>query len=172
MPGRYPEVDFPKPCILVGVALIIYLVISITFLILTHIDFIESLSDHKLLKAHIFCGGFGMFGATIAAMRKYYKNLISFSTGILEGNKVNSDWSFGWIYYYLTRPILGGALGAMTYLLSFLGFQVLSESSNLAISVEGNLLLYSLAFISGFSVSHVLDKLEASAKQIFQKIDD
>jgi len=36
------------------------------------------------------------------------------------------------------------------------------------ISNEGKYLLFALAFVSGFAVSHILDRLEALAKKIFQ----
>jgi len=155
--------------IFVGIVLVIYLLLSSFFIIAVHINYFESLNNFTFLRAHIFCGLFGMLGATVAAMRKYYKYLITIDNTNVEENNVTHDWSFGWVYYYLTRPILGAVLGALTYLLSFLGFQILSDSNNLSISNEGSYLLFSLAFISGFSVSHALDRLEDISKQIFQK---
>ena len=74
----------------------------------------------------------------------------------------------GWLYYYLTRPVLGAILGALTFTLSYVGFHVLSSVRTDQVSNEGKNLLFAVAFVSGFSVSHVLDRLEAVSRQIFQ----
>jgi glucose uptake protein GlcU len=115
------------------------------------------------------CAGFGMVGATIAAIRKYYSKLISESTAKATGNvKPPLDWGLGWIYYYMSRPILGAILGALSYTLSFVGVLILTNGRDIVISNEGRFLLNALAFVSGFAVSQVLDRLGAVSKQIFR----
>ncbi len=109
----------------------------------------------------------------MASIRKYYKYLISHSTALINNKEcVPMDWSLGWVYYYLTRPILGAVLGAITFTLSFIGFQILSDAQQIEISGKGKNLLFALAFVSGFSVSHVLDRVEAISRQIFKSSSD
>ena len=52
-------------------------------------------------------------GATLATMRKYYGVLIA--DAVRDGH-VQSVWSVGWVYYYLTRPLLGSVLGGLSNL--------------------------------------------------------
>lgn len=110
-----------------------------------------------------------MLGATVAAMRKYYNVLITDVTEVPGGGfKTYSNWSIGWVYYYATRPVLGFILGALTFTLSFIGVQVLAKPADVDISKEGRYLLFGIAFLSGFAVSHVLNRLEALAREIFK----
>jgi hypothetical protein len=110
-----------------------------------------------------------MLGAGVSTGRKYYSALITEATALRAGDQSRlTDWSVGWLYYYLTRPLFGAVLGAMSYLLSFIGVQVLTFGDRIEMSEEGRLLLYALAFLSGFAVSHVLDRLEAVSKEIFR----
>jgi hypothetical protein len=161
--------EYPVACYVVGIFLIVYLIISVCVILIVYLKYRNILVDSYLLRSHVICGAFGMLGAAIASIRKYYQYLITYSTARAIGRSVQPmDWSLGWIYYYLTRPILGAALGALTYLLSFIGFHVLIDSPSLDISYKGKYFLYAVAFVSGFSVSHVLDRVDAVAKQIFQ----
>jgi hypothetical protein len=115
------------------------------------------------------CGAFGMLGATIAAMRRYYRTLITERAALAEGKSFTpADWTLGWIYYYLTRPLLGGLLGAFTYMFSYAGLLVLATPRDTQVSSEGRFALYALALIAGFAVSHVLDRIEAVARQTFK----
>jgi hypothetical protein len=114
------------------------------------------------------CGGFGMMGASLAAIRKYYKALITERTALATHQAMlTTDWTLGWVYYYLARPFMGGILGALSFTLSYIGVQVLVKPADSSISAEGQFVLYAIAFVAGFSVTHVLDRLEAVAKQTF-----
>jgi len=111
-----------------------------------------------------------MLGASVASIRKYYKTLISDSTSRALGNdSKQSSWEFGWVFYYLTRPILGGILGALAYTLAFIGFQILSGPQITTISHQGNMLLYAVSLVSGYAVSDVLDRFKLIAKQLFSQ---
>jgi hypothetical protein len=168
-----PIHSFPKPCYAVGVALIVYLVTAIAAILVIHLDALSFLAGSRLLRAHSMCAAFGMLGATVAAIRKYYRTLITQTTARAAGQPVPpNDWTFGWLYYYLTRPLLGGVLGALVYTLSFVGIQILVSPKQIAISSEGRYLLFGLSFLSGFAVSHVLDALEALARKLFRARDD
>lgn len=161
--------EYPIACRVVGVLLIVFLFIAVAIIFVAHLNCIEVLAQSDLLRSHVICGAFGMLGASIASVRKYYQYLITYSTAKATGRSNQSmDWSLGWVYYYLTRPILGSVLGALAYLLSFIGFQVLAGSNSLEISNKGKYLLFAVSFVSGFSVSHVLDRVDAVSKQIFQ----
>jgi len=161
--------EYPIACYVVGILLIVYLFISVSVILAVYLNYCDILAHSDLLRSHVICGAFGMLGAAIASIRKYYKYLITYSTAKASGRSVQPmDWSFGWVYYYLTRPILGSALGALAYLLSFIGFHILADSPSLDISNKGEYILFAVSFVSGFSVSHVLDRVEAVAKQIFQ----
>lgn len=110
-----------------------------------------------------------MLGATLAAIRKYYRALITERTQQLENPATPGlDWSLGWVYYYVTRPILGGVLGALALTLSFVGVKVLTTPSSVPISEGGRYLLYASAFLVGFATSQVLDLLEAIAQRVFR----
>jgi len=168
--GKSPvNPEYSKSCYFVGFSLVIYLLLSILIILIVHFNVIIALSTMAVLRTHVLCAGFGMLGASIASIRKYYRVLITESTARHAGKPVqDTDWSLGWIYYYLTRPILGAVLGALSFTLSFVGFQVLAKHQSIEISHEGRYLLFALAVVSGFSVSHVLDRLEAISKQFFQ----
>ena len=166
--NMYNNPTTPRLCYLVGILLIIYLLIAAFAIVIVHLDWIGTFAGDKLLRAHVMCGAFGMLGASTAAIRKYYNALITESTAKITGQKIIPlDWSIGWVYYYLIRPILGSVLGTLVFMLSFIGVLVLSKPVQIQISSEGTFMLYALAFISGFSVSHVLDRVEGLAKQIF-----
>lgn len=150
-----------------------YLLIAVCAIISIYLNIFECLAKTSILRTHILCGAFGMLGASVASIRKYYKYLISHSTSIIKNSEVSPmDWSLGWVYYYVTRPILGSILGAITFTLSFTGFQILSNVQQIEISSKGKNLIFAIAFVSGFSVSHVLDRLEAISKQIFKSSSD
>jgi len=160
---------YPLTCYIVGGSLLGYLFFSTFVLIVVHLDLFTIFAKAKLLRAHIMCGSFGMIGATIASIRKFYRVIITESTAKVSGDPIQPmKWGLGWVYYYLTRPILGSFLGALCFTLSFIGFQILAEPASLQISSEGRYLLYALSFISGFAVSNVLDRLGELAEQIFQ----
>ena len=166
---RKEDQEYPIACYVVGILLIVYLFIGVSVILTVHLNYSNVLAHSDLLRSHIICGAFGMVGAAIASIRKYYQYLITYSSTKATGRSNKPmDWSFGWVYYYLTRPILGAVLGALAYLLSFIGFQVLSDSNSLEISSKGKYLLFAVSFVSGFSVSHVLDRVDAVSKQIFQ----
>lgn len=153
-----------------GLALIVYIIVSVALLLLIACEIIEFKPEHIFLRTNFICAIMGALGATTAAIRKYYKYLIISS----EEEKDNvtsklSQWSFAWTYYYLTRPILGSLLGALSYLFSYIGVGILSSAEKVDLSAKGIYFLYAFAFLSGFSVSHVLDRLENVSKQIFSK---
>lgn len=160
-PIRYPTV-----CYFIGMYLIICIIIAASIII--NLNFMPDYLNTSIIRIYVLFGAFGMLGATVASIRKYYRYLITYSTLKYAGHTVmQMDWSLGWVYYYLTRPILGAILGAVTYLLSFIGFQILAESPIMKISTKGKYFLFALAFLSGFSVSDVLDRLSAVSRQLF-----
>jgi hypothetical protein len=157
----------------VGIALLVYLVIASCSILVIHLDALSFLASSGLLRAHAMCAAFGMLGATVAAMRKYYRTLITQSTARAAGQPAPpNDWTFGWLYYYGTWPLLGGVLGALVYTLSFVGIQILVSGKQIEISSEGRYLLFALSFLSGFAVTHVLDALEAIARKVFRARND
>ncbi|MDO8446924.1 MAG: hypothetical protein Q7T53_12655 [Deltaproteobacteria bacterium] len=164
---------YPLACYIVGLSLVGYLSIAVIVILIVHLNMVIYLAKASVLRTHILCGAFGMLGASMASIRKYYKYLISHSTALINNKEcVPMDWSLGWVYYYLTRPILGAVLGAITFTLSFIGFQILSDAQQIEISGKGKNLLFALAFVSGFSVSHVLDRVDAISRQIFKSSSD
>lgn len=160
---------YPTACYLVGVLLPVILCCAAVSAVCVHLGCPRLLCSSVLLKAHAMCALFGMIGATLAAIRKYYRALISESTSLRNGAVGSrTDWSLGWVYYYLTRPLLGATLGALSFTLSYVGVQVLTKGEGMQIADHGRYLLFGLAFVSGFAVSHVLDRLDAVAKQAFR----
>lgn len=159
----------PPACYIVGGTLLVYLFLGAAILVAVHMNLFSIFLKADLLRSHVMCGAYGMIGATMASIRKYYRVIITESTARLKGDSTASiEWGLGWVYYYLTRPILGSILGALCYTLTFIGFQILAEPTSFGISSEGRYLLYALSFISGFAVSNVLDRLGELAEQIFQ----
>lgn len=171
IPGPENKVEpirYPTVCYFIGLYLIISIIIAASIIVIIHLNFMSVYLNASVMRIYALCGAFGMLGAAVASIRKYYRYLITYSTSKYTGHAVlPMDWSLGWVYYYLTRPILGAILGALTYLLSFIGFQILSESPISQISTKGRYFLFALAFMSGFSVSDVLDRLSAVSKQLF-----
>jgi hypothetical protein len=159
----------PKTCYWVGGALGLYLAAAVAVIFLVHLNVLESITKSPLLRAHVLCGAFGMLGSSMAAIRKYYRSLITESTSAASGATATPLlWDFGWVFYYLTRPILGGILGALSFTLSFVGFHILAQPAQIELSNEGRYLLFALAFISGFAVSQALDRLNSVAKELLQ----
>jgi hypothetical protein len=123
--------------------------------------------NSPILRAHMMCGAFGMLGASMASLRKLYKSLITESTAKSSGcSFAPFTWDFGWILYYLTRPMLGTILGASSYLLGYVGFQVLTGSVDVKVSNQGTHLFYTIALLCGFSASQALDRMHSTAKDI------
>jgi len=165
--------SYPIACYVIGIALLVYLVLAAFAVVYLHLDLCKYLVGEKLIRAHFMCGAFGMLGASVASIRKYYKVIITESISKAKGTPFQPlDWGWGWVFYYLTRPLLGSVLGALSFTLSFVGFQVLETSGSVDISAEGRFLLYAVSFVSGFAVSHVLDRLEAMSEQMFQATDN
>lgn len=159
----------PTICYFVGIVLVAYLVVAVLLIVAVHVNFFRALANFQLLRTHVICGGFGMLGAAMATTRKFYRILITETTNLAIGSSTpKAIWDFGWVFYYVTRPVLGGILGALSFTLSFVGFNILA-SSDVDISSEGRFLLFGVAFISGFSVSQMLDRLNGMAKQLFKE---
>jgi len=164
-----PTLRRPKVCYLIGGYLLLAVLLSAIGAVAIHLIGTSWISESWVLRTHAMCGCFGALGASMAAMRKYYRALITESTDHSSGSRIRSAvWDWGWIYYYLTRPVLGGLLGSVSFTLSFVGFQVLAENKTIQLSNQGRYLLYGVAFLCGFSVSHVLDRLNSIAKQAFR----
>jgi hypothetical protein len=153
----------------IGIVLFLYLIVAVFIIFIVHLNLIEIIKNNMLFRAHIMCGGFGMLGAAISLIRKYYSTLITEST-INQKAETNFNfvWSAGWIYYYLIRPIMGGVAGALVFLLSYMSVQIIVIGRPLEISSQGRLLLYALSFIAGFSVTDVLNKIVEVSKQVFK----
>jgi len=161
------KTDF-KNKVFVGIALIAYIIISTLLIISTHLYW-NPQNCHYLLRSHIMCGLFGMLGASISATRKYYRSLINEKNHEISGKEfIKLDWSYIWVYYYITRPIIGSILGALVYTLSYTGYFLLSNQTEAIISLKGKYLLFAISFLSGFSSSHVLDRLEQISKDVFR----
>ena len=166
MPSNKP----PFSCYVVGVLLVLYLFSGLFLVLAVHLNLSALFSTTPLLRAHMIATGFGVVGAAMAAMRKYYQALITNSTARTHGKALSSPaWDLGWIYYYLTRPLLGGVLGALSFTLSFIGFEVMAKAPSAELSDQGRYLLFALAFVAGFAVSHVLDRLNSIAKRTFAR---
>lgn len=162
-------IKYPKRCIVLGLLLIAYAIAAVGVIVIVHLKLIDFGPSGALLRTHVMCGGFGMLGASLATIRKYYKALITDVTIMLQGATTGfSIWSLGWIYYYITRPILGSLLGALTYTLSYVGFRILAASTNMEISTVGKYALYGISLLAGYSVSYVLDVMSAVSKQVFR----
>jgi hypothetical protein len=143
--------------------------LAVVIVFLVHLNILGWITRSPLLRAHVLCGAFGMLGSSMAAIRKYYRALITESTSAASGLAApRLAWDFGWVFYYLTRPILGAILGALSFTLSFVGFHVFAKPTQIEISNEGRYLLFALAFISGFAVSHALDRLNSVARELLQ----
>jgi len=155
----------------IGLLLFCYLIVGAGAAISIHLNYFNVTKASTLLRNHLFCASFGFTGATIALIRKYYKAWITRSAAILtESNPPFQDWSFGWIYYYIVRPWLGATLGAFVFMLSLIGFNVLQSADKVTMmSEEGKMLLFALAFLTGYSVSDVLDRLSDTSEQLFKK---
>ena len=159
----------PRACFWVGGMLIVYVFLGVALTIIIHLNVVGWITASLMLRTHLMCGAFGMLGSSVAAVRKYYQALITESTARAEGQRSPPVlWDLGWVVYYLTRPILGAILGALSYTMSFVGLSVLATPSKIAISDDGRYLLYALAFLSGFAVSEVLDRLNSVAKEVFK----
>ena len=157
----------PSRCYFTGAYLILALVTGVAATVVVHLDLIDT--HTPILRAHVMCGLFGAVGAAMAAIRKYYRALITEATARAAGQEGSGlDWSWGWVYYYFSRPVVGGVLGALAYTLSLVGVSALGEPGAADISDKGRHLRYALSFVSGFAVSHVLDRLNAVASQVFK----
>lgn len=164
--------QLPVTCYVVGVSILLFMALSMLLIVAIHLNEVPLLGRSPLLRTVAMCGAFGMLGASIASIRKYYRVLITESTARELGQEVSeSTWDFGWAFYYITRPILGAILGALAFIITFILFQLLSTARESAISSQGNLMLYAVSLLSGYAVSQVLDRLSSVAKQIFAPLN-
>ncbi len=172
--GKIKIIKYPKRVIVICSLQIFFLILAGVLLLLISGDFIQIYSASPEIKNQLLCGLLGFIGALIASMRKFYRVLITYSSKCKNDScSEELDLSIGWLYYYISRPLLGAFLGIFSVILVKLGFKVLLENKSQNISNEGSLLLFTISLLSGFSVSHVLNQLEAIAKQIFtRKIDN
>lgn len=162
----------PTSCYVVGITLLGFLGLSLLSVVVVHLHELPILERSQLLRTSAMCGAFGMLGASMAAIRKYYQLLITENTAKGAGRPVSeSAWDFGWTFYYLTRPILGAVLGALTFVFVFVGFEILSTTQTSSISKHGHMMLYAISLLAGYAVSQVLDRLSMVAKQVFAPID-
>ncbi len=156
-------------CYIIGAVLGLCLLGVPVVIIVLHLDLIPGLSKAPLLRAHAFCGAFGLLGASIVTLRRYYQALITEDMGPpADGQHRPIVWGFGWLVYYISRPVLGAILGALVYMLSFIGLQVMVAADRIDISTEGAMLMYGIAFVAGYGVSNVMDRVEAISRNVFK----
>jgi len=164
--------QLPVSCYVVGIALLGFLILALLSIVAIHLHEIPILERSQLLRTSAMCGAFGMLGSSMATVRKYYQVLITESAAKYAGRQVSeSGWDFGWTFYYLTRPILGSVLGALAFVLVFIGFEILSATQTTPISNHGHMMLYAIALLAGYAVSQVLDRLTLVARQVFSPIN-
>ena len=147
-------------CILLGSAALIAAIHENTFAFIT---------SRPLLRSHLMCGFFGALGASLSTIRKLYQSCITHHVvqargEVSEASNPLQSWGFGWGLYFASRPLVGAAIGALTYLLSFIGFPFLSKSSDPTLSDQARYVLFGVSCLGGFSVSHVLDKMAGLSK--------
>lgn len=161
-------------CYVVGAILLGFLALSLALIVAIHLHEVAVLERTQLLRTSGMCAAFGMLGASMAVIRKYYRVLITESAEKRAGQQWQEFvWDYGWTFYYLTRPVLGAVLGSLAFLLVFIGFEILSEAKTpTSISRHGHMMLYAIALLAGYSVSQVLDRLSVVAKQVFSPIDE
>lgn len=165
--------DFPKQPVaryLIGFALLAYLLLAAVLIVVFHLNIISIINDHQFLRANLICGAFGMLGSSVAAIRKYYRWLITESQMQKAGKEISPlDWSWGWIYYYICKPLIGYVLGAMIYTLTAVSLKIFSEPILVGVSTEGRCLLYGISFLAGYSGGSMLDRLEYVSEQLFKR---
>jgi len=156
-------------CYIIGAVLGLCLIATPVVIIVLHLDLIPGLSESPVLRAHVLCGAFGLLGASIATIRRYYHALITEERGPhTDGHHRPIVWGYGYLVYYVSRPVLGAILGPLVYMLSFIGLQVMVAADRIDISTEGRMLMYAIAFVAGYAVSDVMDRVEAISRNMFK----
>ncbi|MEA3493754.1 MAG: hypothetical protein U9R38_05150 [Candidatus Margulisiibacteriota bacterium] len=128
--------------------LVIFLVIIVsyliagTFLFLTYRDhFILSFSE-KSCSLAIFSG---LLGSAVYMTRGFYQSAVE---------KVDNSKMFDferWIWWYLSRPILGAIAGGLAFLIIFLAFDFTETTKNQTAFVL-------LGFLSGYNFHEFIEK--------------
>jgi hypothetical protein len=91
---RKEDQEYPIACYVVGTLLVVYLFIGVSVILAVHLNYSKVLAHSDLLRSHIICGAFGMVGAAIASIRKYYQYLITYSSTKTTGRSNKPmDWS-------------------------------------------------------------------------------
>jgi hypothetical protein len=141
---------------------------EIAGIIALHVHALVDLNTFPDLRAHLVAGGFGSLGATLVAFRKFYQSVLTDETAAAFGEQPTpTAWGLGWLIYYAGRPLVGGILGALVYMLSFLGLQVMTVADSITLSGQGTLVLYSAALAAGSSSSLMLDLIGDLASKVF-----
>jgi glycerol uptake facilitator-like aquaporin len=124
-----PQLHYPRCCYFLGAYILLALITSSLGIGMVHTGVTPIHSP--LMRAHVMCGLFGAVGASIAAIRKYYRALITEATAYSSCQAITNrtDWNWGWVFYYLSRPIVGAVLGALAYTLTFVGVSILLLSA-------------------------------------------
>lgn len=161
------EMNSTRIPIFLATALIVSMLTAVVLIASIHLWWGSININSQILRAHIMCSAFGMLGASMASLRKLYKSLITESTAKSRSTSFAPlTWDFGWILYYITRPMLGAILGATSYLLGYVGFQILTGPIDVKVSNQGTYLFYTIALLCGFSSSQALDRMHTAAKDI------
>lgn len=163
----------PRSASVVGGYLVASLIVGALLVLVIHLNWIPKICTEPMLRAHFICAAFGVMGASMAAMRKLYRAGITHD--VLLAQKIDCEatnpiksWGTWWVYYFVTRPIYGGFLGALVFLLSNVSLQIMSQAGGEVLSPQGRYILFGVACLSGYSVSHVLDHLSNASKKVFK----
>ena len=153
-------------CYAILAGLVIYFLIAITAIVVVGLDIFEFIAKRQLFKAHIMCGGIGMLASSMFMIRKYYKAMESMGESP-DSTQPQPATALGSLVLYLSRPAFGTVLGASVYMLGYIGIHKVVRGDSIELSQSGMMVLYALAAVAGFAVTHLLDRMSAIAERIF-----
>ena len=137
---------------LIAIYLVVFLLALIIIPILLHFN---NHSDDDLT-LFIYIGCAGGLGGTIFCMRSYSKH------------KVVGKFDLKWTSWYIFRPFISVIMGVFVYF--FIAAGLMGAGSDIGNDISKGMRLYlAAAFLSGFFINELVEKLRELANVLFKK---
>lgn len=134
--------------------IIVYLIVcSLLYLAALAIFLSNSDIEFQKFKVGLICVCVAGLGGCLYCLRAVYLNAA-----------VRNQWDTHWHVWYVLRPVVSGASGAVSFLFLKAGLLVLESGTKPDASELG---FYALAFVAGFNVDKFIKKLEDLSEAIW-----
>ena len=103
----------------------------------------------------------GMIGATVYAFRGFY-----WAVGPQNPDNPRYQYDPNWTIWYVSRPVMGGFLGAFVFAIVRAGVGTLGSATTDDTAAAA---YFAIAFLAGFAATDVFNWLTTAAKRMFER---